>query len=344
MEVRAYIIRRILLIIPVLAGVSLIIFAILALFSPEQRAAAFITDIRQLRDIQGVIRSHGLDAPVYVQYFNWLKQVLHGNLGWSKTAQRPVLAAFFYFLPNTVELALFSAPLVILVGIWLGTISAVHQGKLIDHLTRTGAIVGWSLPTFWFGLLLLMIFYGYFRGLFPPEALGTQAGLLVRSETFTRYTRINTLDALLNGNFFIFFDALRHLILPVITLTVVQCAMVMRIMRSSMLEALAKGYIATARAKGADEKTVVRKHARRNAMIPVITVSGYLFALLIQGVVITETIFNRKGLGWWWARAAVNLDIPAVLGSVIFSALIFVITNLIVDLLYAYVDPRVRLG
>ena len=344
MEVRAYIIRRILLIIPVLVGISLIIFAILALFSPEQRAAAFITDIRQLRDIQGVIRSHGLDAPVYVQYFNWLKEVLHGNLGWSKTAQRPVLTAFFYFLPNTIELALFSAPLIILVGIWLGTVSAVHQGKLIDHLTRTGAIVGWSLPTFWFGLLLLMIFYGYFRGLFPPEALGIQAGLLVRSEAFTRYTHINTLDALLNGNFFIFFDALRHLILPVITLTVVQCAMVMRIMRSSMLEALAKGYVTTARAKGADEKTVVRKHARRNAMIPVITVSGYLFALLIQGVVITETIFNRKGLGWWWARAAVNLDIPAVLGSVIFSALIFVITNLIVDLLYAYVDPRVRLG
>jgi len=328
----------------VLVGVSVIIFAILALFSPEQRAAAFVTDIRQLRDIQGVIKAHGLDAPIYVQYFNWLKQLLHGNLGWSTTAQRSVLEAFFYFLPDTVELALFSAPLTILVGIWLGTVSAVHRGRSVDHLTRTLAIVGWSLPTFWFGLLLLMIFYGYFLGLFPPEALGIEASLLVRSETFIRYTHINTLDAILNGNLFIFIDALRHLILPVITLTVVQCAMVMRIMRSSMLEALGKGYVTTARAKGADEKTVVRKHARRNAMIPVITVSGYLFALLMQGVVITETIFNRKGLGWWWARAAVNLDIPAVLGAVLFSGLIFVVTNLIVDLLYAYVDPRVRLG
>jgi len=343
-QLRAYVIRRLLLILPVLAGVSVIIFIILALFSPEQRAAAFITDIRQLRDIQGVIQTHGLDAPIYVQYVRWISQLLSGNLGWSRTAERPVLEAFFYFLPNTIELALFSAPLTILVGVWLGTLAAVHRGRIIDHLSRTAAIIGWSLPTFWFGLLLLMIFYGYFRGWFPPEALGMGSSLLVKSDAFVRYTRINTIDALINGNLAVFVDALRHLVLPVITLTVVQCAMVMRIMRSSMLEALGKGYVTTARAKGADEKTVTRKHARKNALIPVITVSGYLFALLMQGVVITETIFNRKGLGWWWARAAVNLDIPAVLGAVLFSGIIFVVTNLVVDLLYAYVDPRVRLG
>lgn len=344
MEMRSYIIRRFLLVIPVLLGVSMLVFVILSLFSPAQRASVFITDIRQLRDIQGVIRTHHLDAPIYIQYFNWIKEVLRGNLGWSKTAQQPVLEALFYFLPNTFELALFSVPLIILVGIYLGSLSAVHQGKSIDHATRTLAIVGWSLPTFWFGLILLMIFYGYFRGLLPPEALGTEASLFVRSQNFTRFTRINTIDALLNGKFWIFLDAVRHLILPVITLTVVQCALVMRIMRSSMLEALGGGYVITARAKGADEHIVVKKHARRNAMIPVITVSGYIFAWMMQGVVITETIFNRKGLGWWWARAAVQLDISAILGAVLFNGLLFVMTNLVVDLIYAYIDPRVRLG
>ena len=344
MEMRSYIIRRFLLVIPVLFGVSMLVFVILSLFSPAQRASVFITDIRQLRDIQGVIRTHHLDAPIYIQYFNWIKQVLRGNLGWSKTAQQPVLRALFYFFPGTFELALFSVPLIILVGIYLGSLSAVHRGKSIDHATRTLAIVGWSLPTFWFGLILLMIFYGYFRGLLPPEALGTGASLFVRSQNFTRFTRINTIDALLNGKFWIFLDAVRHLILPVITLTVVQCALVMRIMRSSMLEALGGGYVITARAKGADEHIVVKKHARRNAMIPVITVSGYIFAWMMQGVVITETIFNRKGLGWWWARAAVQLDISAILGAVLFNGLLFVMTNLVVDLIYAYIDPRVRLG
>jgi len=175
-------------------------------------------------------------------------------------------------------------------------------------------------------------------------ALGVEASLAVKSKEFIRFTRINTIDALLNGKLWIFFDALRHLVLPVLTLTIIDCAMVMRIMRSSMLEALGKGYILTARAKGADERTVIKKHARRNAMIPVVTVSGYLFALLMSGVVITETIFNRKGLGWWWARAAIQLDIPAVLGAVLFNGILFVLTNLVVDLLYAYFDPRVRLG
>lgn len=343
MEMRAYIVRRLLLLVVVLFGVSVLVFGILSLFSPEQRASVFITDVKQLKDIQQIIKKYGLDAPVHVQYYNWMKALFRGDLGWSKTAQKPALEALFHFLPNTLELALFSAPLIILVGIWLGSASAVHQDKFIDHTTRTLAIVGWSLPTFWFGLMLLMIFYGYFRGFLPPEALSMKTSLYVKSADFARYTRINTIDALLNGQLWIFLDALRHLILPVITLTVVQCALVMRIMRSSMLEVLGRGYITTARAKGADENRVVKKHARRNALIPVITVSGWLIAGLVHGVVITETIFSRKGLGWWWARAAIQLDIPAVLCAVLFNGVLFVVTNLVVDLLYVYIDPRVRL-
>jgi peptide/nickel transport system permease protein len=344
MNLLNYIIRRVLLLVVVLVGVTLIIFTLLTLFTPEQRASAFIKDIKQLEHLDSIIRTYGLDRPVYVQYYNWLGQIFRGNFGWSTTVSRTVLDAFMNFLPNTVELALYSAPFIILGGIWLGSLSAVHRDRPIDHFTRFLSIVGWSLPTFWFGLVLLMVFYGYFRGLFPPEILGYEAQAFVESGAFTRYTRLNTIDALLNGTLWIFVDALRHLVLPVITLTTIQIALVMRIMRSSMLEALGKGYILTARAKGAALRTVVRRHARRNALIPVITVSGWLFAQLMGGVVITETIFNRRGLGWWWAKAATQLDIPAVLMAVLFNGALFAITNLIVDLLYARIDPRVRLG
>jgi peptide/nickel transport system permease protein len=256
----------------------------------------------------------------------------------------PVTDAIFHFLPTSLELALFAAPLIIIIGILLGSKAAAHKDRTLDHITRLGAIVGWSLPTFWLGLMLLMVFYGYFSGLFPPERLSTEMSILVNSEAFIRYTHLNVLDAILNWNGAVLLDSLRHLVLPVITLTVVNVAFIMRLMRSSMLEALGKGYILTARAKGLDEGTVVSKHARRNALIPVLTVSGYILAMLVNGVVITETIFNYKGLGWWAWQSAVHLDIPSVLGFALFNGILFVITNLVVDLLYARVDPRVRLG
>jgi peptide/nickel transport system permease protein len=189
-----------------------------------------------------------------------------------------------------------------------------------------------------------MIFYGYFRGFLPPDRLSIQMDMVVNSADFIRYTHINTIDAILNLNGPVLLDALRHLILPVITLSVVNVAFIMRLMRSSMLESLGKGYILTARAKGLDERIVVNKHARRNALIPVITVSGYVFAGLASGAVITESIFNFKGIGWWAWQAASRLDIASVLGFALFTGVLFVLANLIVDIIYTRVDPRVRLG
>jgi peptide/nickel transport system permease protein len=168
--------------------------------------------------------------------------------------------------------------------------------------------------------------------------------LVVHSASFIRYTHINTIDAILNLNGAVLLDALRHLILPVITLSVTQVAFIMRLMRSSMLESLGKGYILTARAKGLAEGVVVNKHARRNALIPVITVAGYVLAGMANGVVITETIFTFRGLGWWAWQSAVRLDIASVLGFALFNAVLFVLVNLVVDILYTRVDPRVRLG
>jgi len=343
-ELRVYIVRRVLLLIPVLFGVTLLIFGLLQTFSPVERAALYVRDVRQFGDIDAVIERYGLDEPVWVQYVTWMNEIFHGNFGWSRVVASPVTEAFINFLPATLELAIFATPLVVFGGIFLGSKAAAHKDKAIDHATRLGAIIGWSLPTFWLGLVLLMIFYGFFTGLLPPGRLSTNVSVLVHSNEFTRYTNINYIDAILNGNMRVFLDSIRHIILPVLTLTVVQLAFVMRLMRSSMLESLGKGYILTARAKGLDENTVVNKHARRNALIPVLTVSGYVFAGLVNGVVITETIFNYKGIGWWAWQSAINLDIPSVLAFAMFNGILFVLTNLVVDLLYARIDPRVRLG
>ena len=344
MELRAYIIRRLLLVVPVLFGVTLFIFGITMLFSPLERATLYVTNIRQLTDLPAIVEKYGLDKPFFVQYGTWLGQVLRGNLGWSQVVSMPIAEAIPHLLPATLELAIFAVPVIILVGIFFGTKSAAHKDKPLDHGTRLVAIMGWSLPSFWLGLILLMIFYGYFSGLLPPGRLSTEVSIFVDLPGFTRYTHINTIDAILNLNGRVLLDSLRHLILPVTTISVINMAFIMRLMRSSMLESLGKGYILTARAKGLPEKVVVNKHARRNALIPVITVSGYLFAGLASGAVITETIFSFKGIGWWAWQAAIRLDIASVLAFALFTATLFVIVNLIVDILYTRIDPRVRLG
>jgi dipeptide transport system permease protein len=344
LELRTYIIRRLLLLIPVLFGVTIFIFGITMLFSPIERASLYVTDARMMTNIPQIIELYGLDQPFWVQYGNWMSEVFHGNLGWSQVAGMPVWDAIWHFLPATLELAIFATPLIILLGVFFGTRAAAHKDRPIDHVTRLTAIVGWSLPTFFLGLILLMVFYGALRGFLPPSRLSPPMELVVISDSFIRYTHLNTIDAILNLNGPVLLDAIRHLILPVITLTVVQMAFIMRLMRSSMLESLGRGYVLTARAKGLSEKVVINKHARRNALIPVITVSGYLFAAIVNGVVITETIFNFKGLGWWSALSATQVDIASVLGFALFNATLFVIVNLVVDILYTRVDPRVRLG
>jgi len=255
----------------------------------------------------------------------------------------PVLEALMTRFSATAELVLYSAPLIIILGIFLGKISAVKRNTAIDHMTRVIAIIGWSLPAFWLGIILLAVFYGGL-GIFPPGRLSPWAEAMIRSGEFKVYTGLYTIDAILNLNWPIFVDALSHLVLPVITLTTINVALIMRVMRSSMLEQLSKTYIIAARARGLDEKTVIDRHASKNALIPVITLSGLLTAGLLSGMVITETIFEFKGIGYFAAHAATQLDIPAVLGFALFAGIIFVIANLIVDILYAYIDPRIKLG
>jgi peptide/nickel transport system permease protein len=338
-----YIVRRLLLMILVLFGVSLIVFSIMMIIPPGQRVAIYVKSEKVTpAQMEALMDKYGMNDPAPVQYARWVNNILHGEFGYSETAKGPVIQGFKQYFPITLELVLLSTPLIILVGVWLGTIGAVHKDKPVDHITRVIAIIGYSLPTFWLGLILLMIFYGLL-GIFPPGQISNIGKDVINTPEWNRFSGMLVLDGILNGRLDISWDGLYHMILPALNLVLLSSALIMRLMRSSMLDALGQDYIRTALAKGADKKTIYKVHARRNALIPVITISGLMFAGLMGGMVITETIFNRKGIGLWMARAALQLDVPAIMFNVLFLGTIFAIVNLIVDVLYAYIDPRIRL-
>ena len=338
-----YVVRRLLIMPIIVFGVTVMIFAMLQLLSPYDRASLYVRDVpRHAGALDEIIEKYGLDDPVPIQYFRWLGKVARGDLGYSTTGRRPVVDSIVHFLPATAELTLWTVGPMLWVGLQLGVISALHHNSWIDHLTRLFSIVGWAFPTFLFGLLVLMVFYAKLDW-FPAGRLSEWAKEVVMSSEFRQYTQLNTLDALLNLRLDIFWDALRHLILPVITLSYLSWALVLRVTRSSMLEALRSDYVTTARAKGLRESVVVNKHVKPNALIPVATIGGILVVGLMSGVVITETVFNYRGLGWWYATAALQLDVISVLGFTLFYGVLMVFMNLFVDVMYAYLDPRVGL-
>jgi peptide/nickel transport system permease protein len=351
----AYIIRRLLILPILIIGVTMIIFVMLSLLTPYERAALYVQDIPKRQGaIEAIIEKYGLNDPIPVQYWHWMVGrkdegtgeikggVLRGDLGFSKVGKSSVSEVIGRRLPATAELAIWSAIPMIGIGIWLGVLSAIHHNKLADQILRVFSIVGWSIPTFVFGLLVLMIFYAQL-GWFPPARLSDWASQIVQSDAFTRYTQMNTLDALLNLRFDVFLDALKHLILPITTLAYLNWAYMLRVTRSSMLDTLRQDYMTTARSKGLTERVAIWRHAVPNALIPVITVGGLILIGLLNGVVITETVFNYPGMGSFLAEAALSLDVVSVLGVTLFSSIILVGGNLVVDVLYGFVDPRIRL-
>ncbi len=338
-----FIIRRLLAVPFVMLGLSIMIFAMLMFLNPVERATLYVTSVpRTPQGLQAVIEKYGLDQPIYVQYWNWLDGVLHGNLGYSTTAQMPVTEAIKTYFPATLELVIWSAVPIVVIGIWFGIQAAVHKDTIVDHSARLFSIVGYSFPTFVFGLLVLMLFYARLQW-FPPGRLSDWADATVHSSAFINYTGMHSFDALLNLRFDIFINSMRHLILPVLTLAYVSWALILRVTRSSMLEVINQDYIRTARSKGLSERLVINKHARPNAMIPVVTIGGLLLIGLLNGVVITETVFNYHGMGYFLAAAALRFDAISVLGVTIFDGAILVLGNLIMDVLYGFLDPRIRL-
>lgn len=329
-----YIIKRLLLLIPVLFGVSLVVFVVMHLFTTDP-AALLLGQHASQEQIQALREQLGLNDPLYQQFFRFIWQLLHGDLGRSLMYRTPVTQEIFSRFPATIELALFSLTIATVVGITIGIISAVKRYSIFDYLSMIGALLGVSMPLFWLGLILILIFAVNLNWL--PVAGRIAIGM----EPVT-VTGFYLLDSLITDNWDAFWSALRHLILPGIALSAYSMAIIARMTRSTMLEVIKQDYIRTAHAKGLDGGTVIRRHALKNALIPVVTVIGLQLGFLLGGAVLTETVFSWPGIGSMLVNAIMASDYPVVQGSVLLVATVFVAVNLGVDLLYAYLDPRIH--
>jgi ABC-type dipeptide/oligopeptide/nickel transport system permease component len=338
-----YILRRLITVPIVLFVVTLLIVLLMQFIPIENRAASYITNARQLGQIDQIIKEKKLDQPFLVQYGVWISEAVRGNLGYSKASNEPVLETIGKRLPASVELTFYSGLLVIGVGIMVGTRAALRKGGILDRVSSFLAVVGYSLPGFVLGVWLLVIFYGAL-GIAPaPGRLSQENEILLVTGAVKRITGLLTFDALLSGQWAVFTDAISHLILPVITLSLVSTATILKAMRSSLLEVLGSDFIRTARAKGLSEAVVNIKHARRNALLPVTGLATMVVLGLVGGSVIVETIFAFPGIGSWVAKSSSTYDYAGVLGFAVITAIIVIVANLIVDILYAVLDPRVRL-
>ena len=337
-----YILRRLLMLPLVMLGVTFFLFFLTQRLSPEMRASLYVQDPRQMGSLEEVIKKYGLNDPMPVQYFRWLKGAAKGDLGYSESANMPVASAIKAYLPATAQLAAAAMVLVVFFGVWLGIVSAEYKDGIIDNAVRFFVLAGFSLPIFVLGLILLMVFYGKL-GWFPPGEYSLASDMIIHGPAFKAYTGFSLIDSLLNFRFYVFFDVLKHLVLPAVTLCVGSFALMVRVMRSSMLEELNKDYIRSARARGLSEFAVIYKHAGFNALIPVVTLAGIQFVRLLGGTVIVETVFDYPGIGRWGVECARQLDIAGVMGFSLLVAALFVLGNLAADLLYTVIDPRIRL-
>jgi ABC-type dipeptide/oligopeptide/nickel transport system permease component len=281
---------------------------------------------------------YNLNDPLPVQYVSWLGGVLRGELGWSGVASAPVAEVFTQKLAATAELAVAAGAVAVALGISLGTFAATRRDRWADHLTRVLSVSGASMPTFWFGILVLIFFWAGL-GWFP---IGRSDSAVWAS--IDHPTGLYTVDAILAGNLRALVDALWHLVLPAVVLGYATTAIIARMMRSSLLEELGQDYVDAARAKGVPERLVIRRHARRNALMPTVTVIGLTFGILIEGTVVVEIIFVWPGLGRWVADAVLQGDQATTMAFTLFTSILFLLLNLIVDVTYAYLDRRVVLG
>jgi peptide/nickel transport system permease protein len=322
-------------IIPVLLGVSIVVFFMVRAI-PGDPAQIMLGQQATQEQVQQIRENMGLDKPIFVQYGLFLKDALRGDLGDSIVTGRPVTTELLTRLPATLELTTFAMLIAILVGIPVGVISAVRQYSLLDKSTSVLALTGISMPIFWLAMILVVIF-GVNLELLPfPGRLDPTTGI-------TAITGFVLVDSLLTLNFAGFWDGLLHLIMPALALATIPMAVIMRMTRSSMLEVMNEDYVRTARAKGVVPWRVVFKHALRNAMLPTITVIGLQAGLLMGGAIITETIFSWPGIGLYAYQSVSARDYASIQGVVLYGALLFVLVNLLVDILYAVLDPRVRL-
>ncbi|HWA20564.1 MAG TPA: ABC transporter permease subunit [Devosia sp.] len=330
-----FLLHRLALVVPTLIGITICAFAFVRLLPGDPiLALAGQHGVTPERYEQLKIQ-FGFDKPIWQQYFDYVGEVLRGDFGVSIATHRPFIQEFATLFPATVELSLFAIVLAILVGIPVGILAAVKRGSWLDQTLMGTALVGYSMPIFWWGLLLIIFFSGYL-GWTPVS------GRIALNFFLKPITGFMTIDSLLYGNWPAFFSALRYLILPTVVLATIPLAVLARQTRSAMLEVLGEDYVRTARAKGLAPRRVVGLHALRNALIPVVTTIGLQVGVLLGGAILTESIFSWPGIGKWMVDSIYKRDYVVVQSGLLMIALVVMAVNLIVDVLYAVINPRIR--
>lgn len=322
--------------IPVLFGITLLVFLFLQLI-PGDPAQAILGERGTPEQLAALREKLGLNKPLYVQYLTFVKNILTGDLGTSAVSTIPVAEELKRRWPATFELALAATLVAVVFGIPVGILAAVRKNSLLDTLSMSLSLVGVSMPVFWLGLLLVYLFAVNLHWLPTGGRLSTDLAI-----DFRPITGFLVLDGMLALKPEVLMDALRHLILPALTLGTIPLAILTRITRSAMLEVLSQDYVRTARAKGLAERQVILKHALKNALLPVVTLVGLQFGTLLGGAILTETIFSWPGIGSYIYEGILNRDYPVVQAGVLVVATVFVLVNLLVDLSYALLDPRIQ--
>lgn len=328
-----YIVKRFLYLIPALISLTILVFLILHL-TPGDPAMAMLGERASKETIEKVRKDLGLDKPLYLQYIIFLKKLLKGDLGNSIKSDRPVLTEFMERFPATVELAIVSMIFAIIFGIAAGVISATYRYSLFDYFTMSISVAGLSIPVFWFGLILIY-FFAVKLQILPVS------GRLSYEYYINNVTGLYLIDSLIAKDYEAFFDALKHIVMPSFVLASIPVSIIARITRSSMINVLMEEYIKTAYAKGCSTVRVVVIHALKNAMIPVITVIGLMLGSLFAGAILTETTFSWPGIGKWIVNAVYQRDFPVIQGATIIIAIVFISLNLVVDIIYTFLNPRI---
>jgi peptide/nickel transport system permease protein len=331
-----FVVRRLLLLIPILLGVSILVFLWIRAL-PGGPAEALLGERASPEAVAQIEEQYGLDRPIYVQYWAYLKQVASGNLGTSIVSRQPITEEIKRRFPATIELALAAMVFAVLCGVPLGFAAAKRYGSPFDHMSLVASLIGISIPIFFLALILKYIF-AVQLGWLPT--VGRQDVLISADHP----TNFYVLDGILTGNPEAAWDAAKHLILPAIALGSIPLAIIARITRAAVLDVQNEDYVRTARAKGMSSRVVDGRHVFRNAMLPVVTVIGLQTGLLLSGAILTETVFALPGLGSWLAGAIDARDYPVLQGGILFVAAVFVVVNLLVDLSYGFIDPRVRVS
>ena len=354
-----YITQRLLLSVPVLAGILFVTFA-LARLLPGDPCRAVLGERATDAICNDFIRRKGLDKPIPTQFVVYAGEILHGDLGESFRFNRPITQLLVERMPVTIELSISALLVAVAIGVSLGIISAVRHNSTVDIATMVGANIGVSMPVFWLGLMLAYVFSILFKDtpLWLPPSGRLTSGVDIRPlyETWHLtvsgsgkgvldfFSNLYVFNALVTGNIPVLMDAIRHLTLPALALGTIPMAIIARITRSSLLEVLGQDYVRTARAKGLREWPVVMHHAMRNALLPIVTVIGLSFGGLLSGAVLTESIFGLTGVGRTLYEAITARDYVVVQGFTLVIAVVFVVINLLTDLTYGYLDPRIRLS